>query len=252
MPKQITIPAKPNYLLVAAVVGISVFLLSHQHAQANVCYYWVFKDPLKNPIAPSSNFLGFWLPPQDNVSQTFPVGDTYWSFNTSENNPNGPFYATETDPETEEKKVVHNGIDLFAWLEKIDDRCYIRLFKTTDAVSPAKGGIISTVLTADDGVASIIHPPTPSGTYETYGHITLADGIEMGADVTTGTTLGTLATQTDAFVHLHYSVFENGETVDPLKYMERKSVECIPAPGALLLGGIGLGFVTWLRRRRAL
>ena|GEM_PF-2535450 len=242
---------------IVCLAAASFILLSQTDVRAGVYTYWVFKSPFNNPIVPSSNFLGYWLPPVSEPNKPFPVGDSDYSFTIDENHPNGPFFATETDPETQKEKVIHNGIDLFAWLEKIDGKCYIRLFKTTDVVKPTVGGKIEALQKGDDGVANVGHvPQKPSGNYETYGHISPAAGIDIGTSVSTDTSLGTLSDLGgSAFVHLHYSVFVDYNAVDPLQYMEMKSTTCdnaVPAPGALALAAVGALAVNWLHRRRKL
>jgi hypothetical protein len=41
-----------------------------------------------------------------------------------------------------------------------------------------------------------------------------------------------------------------GDDVDTYAFLDNVNVSLIPTPGAFVLGSIGVGFVTWLRRRR--
>jgi hypothetical protein len=218
-----------------------VFLAPHQGIACPICEYWVFKDPYKNPIVPGTNFLGYWFPPQDNPEQKFTADGVVYQFNKDANHPKGPFFASP-----------HDGIDIFAWLEKKDEICYIHLFKKTDIVKPTVGGMINPdgFKEGPNGVANIIHPPgKPLDTYEKYGHVDFK--VNGGDQVTTNTQLGTLSDLgTSTFVHLHYSVYEGGIAKDPLNYMEKKQTTCIPEPSTLLLLGSGLAGLVGLGKKR--
>lgn len=50
-----------------------------------------------------------------------------------------------------------------------------------------------------------------------------------------------------------WGVFEKGEVAqDQLYYNDRMNAPVVPAPGAVVLGSVGIGLVGWLRRRRSI
>lgn len=65
------------------------------------------------------------------------------------------------------------------------------------------------------------------GLYTVYASIDAASGLRVGDTVGQGETIGTVSAAADAMgneynegAHLHFGVFENGESIDPTTYLE--------------------------------
>jgi hypothetical protein len=118
-----------------------------------------------------------------------------------------------------------------------------------------EGVVIGTsdpVLVSTPGAHQIIHfdfpstvSLTPGNTYafrlQTPGGIL---GISYTDDSYSGGQYLAENYAPSSYVQGHDTFFQEGMTVE--------AVQAVPAPGAILLGGIGVGLVSWLRRRRTL
>ena len=88
---------------------------------------------------------------------------------------------------------------------------------------------------------------------DSYGHSWKSSGIHVNdpkvEDFEESLLVKTWRTFNPYFEEIHFTI--PGQSGAELYYIHADTV-CIPAPGAILLGGIGVCLVGWLRRRRTL
>jgi hypothetical protein len=99
----------------------------------------------------------------------------------------------------------------------------------------------------DGWFSNTVAPDSITGSFT--GHFVVTDDI-LKNPITNGDTYGfNIGFSQAMFVPLD-TIDAYGNATSP--YSAFGSTTVIPAPGAILLGSIGVGFVGWLRRRRAL
>ncbi len=93
-------------------------------------------------------------------------------------------------------------------------------------------------LVGSGSVAVVFYPAMESGTYIIEGSI--PRNIFPGNG------------DTDDLVGLHYSVWCGNDSINLIGGIFTPPRPVVPAPGAILLGGLGIGLIGWLRARRTL
>lgn len=135
--------------------------------------------------------------------------DTSWASPVATVNVITPYDFIE-DVTLKNRWHFHTGIDFAAAAGTTVSCCY--------------DGVIESIITGDELDGNKITVSHANGVKTTYSFIDVNPDLKVGDTVKRGTTLGTVSEPTGKEcmleAHLHFEVYENGETADPDKYLD--------------------------------